>query len=439
LGGTHNAAEIAAVSELEAGDDRYWFAVHHATKRITRNPKTGEIKNRSYDREHHFRVEIIPVADFTALCDALGRLTREPFAFVVRGAPVPGINLAYTRRLLHPDKKSGDPATFTAAPQHWFAIDMDHIAAAVLTDPAADADSAIEYLIGLLPGELADASCWWQFTASQSLPGHEETLSARLWYRSTEPLGDADLKRWAAAANGATKLIDGALYSPVQAHYIAAPTFNGMADPLPRRWGVRTGLETEVSLIIPPPDPKNPEIVSGQGYEPGRGVQAFLADIGGGRGFRDPIKATIASYIAIYGSKADCEPLKAAICKAIERAEAGGRSSDQIARYRSDEYLDDLIRWTRERHGDQPPKGWTVGPPPHIVDPDIPLDEPEAQSNWYSQCLVGSDGRTLSNLSNTLLALSEDRVWRGALARNGLLDAALLVKKLPNHRNGGSA
>ncbi len=348
----------------------------HATKRITRNPKTGEIKNRSYDREHHFRVEIVPVGNFADLCTALTRFTEQPFAFVIRGEPAPGINPNYTRRLLHPDHKSGDPATFTAAPRHWFAVDMDHIAAPVTIDPVTDPDGAIDHLIGLLPPELADASCWWQWTSSQSLPGREDTLSARLWYRSVEPLGDADLKRWAATANGSVKLIDIALYSPVQAHYIARPVFDGMTDPLPRRYGVHAGLEDEVSLILSPPDPKNPEVASGQGYAPGRGVQAYLVEIGGGHGFRVPIKSAVASYIAIHGSKADGEPLKAAIREAIDGADAGGRSTDEIERYRSDEYLDDLIRWTRERHGDQPPKGFQPEPPPHLDEP--PPAEPPA-------------------------------------------------------------
>ena len=211
---------------------------------------------------------------------------------------------------------------------------MDHIAAPPLTDPVTDPKGCIEYLIGKLPPELHDASFWWQFTSSQSLPGSEDTLSARLWGWSTVPLTDAELTRWAAAANRDGKVIDPVLYRAVQPHYIASPIFEGgMTDPLPRRYGVRQGLEDEVVLVIPPPDPKNPEMVSGQGYEPGRGVQAYLDEIGGGRGFREPIVSAIASYIAIYGSKADCTKLKAAICKAIDKAEAGGprRTSRSIA------------------------------------------------------------------------------------------------------------
>jgi len=47
------------------------------------------------------------------------------------------------------------------------------------------------------------------------------------------------LKRWATAVNAAAgeKLIDPALYSPVQPHYTAAPIFIGCPDPLAaRRW-----------------------------------------------------------------------------------------------------------------------------------------------------------------------------------------------------------
>jgi hypothetical protein len=57
-------------------------------------------------------------------------------------------------------------------------------------------------------------------------------------------------------------VIDPALYHPIQVHYVAAPIFDGMADPLRRHCGIRRGLEGEVSLIVPPADPKRPELAS---------------------------------------------------------------------------------------------------------------------------------------------------------------------------------
>lgn len=213
----------------------------YATKRLRRT-KDGKIQNRSYGNAKNFRVRIITVADFPALCAELGELVREPSAFVIRGAPLPGINLNHTRRLVHRDRKTGDEATLAAASHHWFAIDLDHIAAGPLVDPATDPADAVEFLVGLLPGELADASCWWQFTSSQGLPGYEGLISARLWFWSETPLTDAELTRWAKAVNRTAHLIDPCLYRGVQAHYIAAPIFEGWTDPLPQRSGCATVL-----------------------------------------------------------------------------------------------------------------------------------------------------------------------------------------------------
>jgi putative DNA primase/helicase len=57
--------------------------------------------------------------------------------------------------------------------------------------------------------------------------------------------------------------------------------------------------------------------------------------------------------------------------------------------------------------------------------------EPEKTGDWYSMCLAGSDGRTLSNLSNTLLALGHDPAWHDAFIRDGISDTGLLTRPLP--------
>jgi hypothetical protein len=141
----------------------------------------------------------------------------------------------------------------------------------------------------------------------------------------------------------------------------------------------------------------------------------------------------LASYIAIHGSNADVQPVYRAIREAIARAEPTG----ELGRYADDAHLDAIVEWVRQHHGAQPPKGCLSEPPPHIVDPEIPTDEPEAPGDWYSKCLAGSDGRTLSNLSNTLLALGQDRVWSHMLLCNGMFDAALLTRPLPPRVNEG--
>jgi hypothetical protein len=350
-----------------------------ATKRFNRHPKTGKLRNRSYDKAYVFRVELRPVASFDELAAALDALSRQPHAFVIRGEPLPGTNLHYTKRRFRPH--GGEPATFSEAPRRWFAADMDHISAPAGTDPVADPYDAADYLRGLLPPETHDARCVCQFTSSQSLPRNDGTLdneylSARLWFRCAVPLGDADLKRWAAHHNQHGRVIDPALYHAIQAHYTCAPIFeDGMTDPLPQRLVMLWGLDDEVSPIIPPADPKRPELASDEGWPVGLGVEAYLAEIGGRRGFHGPIKSAVASFVAIYGSAADAEDLKKAIRAAIDAADPGGRGQDRIERYKSDAFLDGIITGIRKIHGDRPPKGWTQ-PPPSYLD-EAPPAEPD--------------------------------------------------------------
>jgi hypothetical protein len=249
--------------------------------------KDGTIQNRSYGNEKYFSVTAIEVAGIGELARALEGLSRNPHAFVVRGEPLPGIDRKRTRRLLHPDRKTGEPATFTEAPRRWVLVDVDEIACPAAIDPKSDPEDAVEHVIGLLPAELHDAWCWWQLSSSQSVFS-DTTISMHLWVWLDAPLGGDELKRWAIAANQSAgyKLIDPALFSAVQAHYVAAPDFVApLPDPLPRRCGLRQGLDDIVSLIIPPPHPKRRDEPGTEGYDPGRGVKAYLDMIGGPMGF----------------------------------------------------------------------------------------------------------------------------------------------------------
>ena len=359
-----------------------------ATKQFSLQ-KDGTIRNRSYGNEMYFSVASVPITDINSLARELESVARNPRAFVIRGEPLPGTNRARARRLALPDRKTGEPATFEDQPRHWFSIDVDHIACPVVIDPAEDPEGAVEYVIGLLPPELHDGTCYWQFSSSQSVkitPGASDSLSLHLWYWSAEPLDNAALTRWALAANqiAGYKLIGPEFFRTVQAHYTAAPLFTPpLKDPLARRSGRRQGLDDAVTLVIPPAVPKRPYEPGRTGYEPGIGVEVHLREIGGPKGFRSPIMSAITSYIAIYGSHADVQPLYRAIRKAIRRSEPDG----DLGRYHDDEHLDKITDWARQHHGDQPPKRFHAEPPPHIVDPDIPAPEqelPEARPPEFS-------------------------------------------------------
>jgi hypothetical protein len=55
----------------------------------------------------------------------------------------------------------------------------------------------------------------------------------------------------------------------------------------------------------------------------------------------------------------------------------------------------------------------------------------ETFGDWYSKCLEGSDGRTLCNMSNSLLALREDPAWQGVVSRDGMLSITVLDRAKP--------
>jgi hypothetical protein len=341
----------------------------HAAKQFTLIRGGGGAPDRiavqPYGNAKHFGVEEIPIDGFTSMAAALEQASRDPYVYIVRGAPLPAINRKHARRLLYPD--NGDPASFCEAARHWFALDFDHLAAPPLCDPVNDPEAIVEHLIALLPAEVQDAFAWWQLSSSMAVPlangADRETVSARLWFWSRVALSNAELNRWAATrVNGNGRIIDASLFRAVQPHYIAAPLFHNMADPLARRSGIRQGLDEEVELEIPEVDEPSDAVLETHTWEPGIGVDAYLDLIGGPDGFRGPIMSAIASYIGRYGANTDCEALKEQIRARIAAADPGGRNQKEIERYASDKHLDDMIMWARKRQGDRPAP-WLLLPP----------------------------------------------------------------------------
>ena len=139
----------------------------------------------------------------------------------------------------------------------------------------------------------------------------------------------------------------------MQPHYVADPVFEeGMRDPLPRRHGVRVGLDNAVSLVIPKPSANDP-YVGGDGYV-GIGIEGHLAEIGGERGFRAPMVSAIAAYFTANGPEANPEPIKGRVREAIGQAPPGGRTAAEIDRYVSERHLNDIIGWVRARERTKP-------------------------------------------------------------------------------------
>jgi hypothetical protein len=338
--------------------------------------KKGEpdrIKTKGYSEAKHFSVEQIPVGNIHEYHNALDQLTHDPLAFIIRGAPKSDINRDHTRRLKHKDPNTGDPATFEPCPRRGLMIDFDHQPEPPLTDLITRPVDAVLYLVGRLPPECQDVTFFWQWGSSQGLPSDLGFLSLHVWFWCARAYSDEELIRWANFVNRDGQIIDPAVFRTVQANYIAQPLFlGGLIDPLPQRQGIWLGIDHEIEIIIPPADPQNPERISDTGYEPGLGIGAYLARIGGPEGIRHPILQTIGSFVAIHGGKADPQPLYRDIRKAVANADHGARSPDQIERYVSDQHLDEMLAWIRLQHGDQPPKGFVTGPPEEFDDNEPP-------------------------------------------------------------------
>ena len=158
--------------------------------------------------------------------------------------------------------------------------------------------------------------------------------------------------RWRSrvAANGLA--LDPATLRTVQPHFTAAPIFAPpLRDPLAgRRTILVVGLADAADLFVP--DRKAAASDRGDDATSARGrvgFQAYLGEIGGIDGFRAPLLRAIASFIVANWPNPDTAALKAALRTRIAAADPGGRSAADLARYASDQHLDEMIRWCRDR------------------------------------------------------------------------------------------
>ena len=371
-GNTNRSDRLVVLRTL--GDKLHAAKTHTLVKGKKGNP--DNIKTKGYSEAKHFSVEEIAVANIGEYHDALDRLTRDPHALIIRGAPKDDINRDHTRRLLHPN--GGDPATFEPVPRCWLMCDFDHQPEPPLTDLVTRPVEAALHIVGRLPPEFQDVTFFYQWGSSQGLPSDAGFLSLHTWFWCARFYSDDELARLASFINRSGQIIDPAVFCTVQVNYIAAPLFIGFADPLPQRHGIWRGLEDELELIIPPPAKKDPTSYSSTGYEPGLGVDHFLAQIGGAEGFRWPILQAISSFVAIYGIHADPRPLYRDIRATLDRVEPGWRADPKGQRYDDDKHLDQMHAWICLQHGNQPAKGQPrpIPEPPPWPEPPPPEPEP---------------------------------------------------------------
>ena len=135
-------------------------------------------------------------------------------------------------------------------------VDLDGVqlpeGMSTIADPPACILWAIE---SLFPPEFRDLDFVYQLSPSAGLTKDDNQLNANLWFFTDRPFSDEELRCWAVWWNTKRqlKIIDPALYSPVQPHYVTAPGLEeGLVDPLAgRRLGWFRGSRRALPLYMP--------------------------------------------------------------------------------------------------------------------------------------------------------------------------------------------
>jgi hypothetical protein len=222
-----------------------------------------------YDSARTMDAFTIPVPDLAAILVLLRRLLLRPDCCVIRGALQAGETATCIRRLLHPDKASGDVATIHDVPRRWLALDIEGVPLPPAVPPS-DLGRCAAAALAQLPPELGRASCIVQASASHGL---KPDLRLRLWLYLDRPVWGHELKRWMRGCPA-----DPSVFGAVQPIYTAAPVLMpGMVDPLPSRVLMLPGCPM---VSVPPPEilaplPRSP-VAPRRGFVTPAGASAYV-------------------------------------------------------------------------------------------------------------------------------------------------------------------
>ena len=187
--------------------------------------ENGQIGVVPYDRESQWFVDVLPCVDMGTFVQGLEILTSCRDRIVVRGALRDDASAQPVMR-----RVVGAGAAFQAQARSWVALDVDGL---VLPESyaAEPAYVRVAAVVERLPVRFRTAACFYQFTSSYAITAPLNVMRLRVWFRLNHPMTDA---AWKRELRGEAPLIslDLSLFNPVQPHYVAAPTFQGMEDPL---------------------------------------------------------------------------------------------------------------------------------------------------------------------------------------------------------------
>jgi hypothetical protein len=232
------AIQVAEVPNRATNNPRNAFTIlkttngRAASKRFVADEQ-GRLTTIGFDAGKHFTVIEVPASNIAELSSMLNLVEPRRDCFVIRGAPRADLDTSRTQQRLKTNFQT------PAVGRKWVFIDADKVKLPPGMSLQQDKSAVCEYFIGLLPLEFHSSSYHWQLSSSAGM-GDPSIASLHLWFWLDRPVPDALLKGWALDWNAQSgqKLIDPALFNDVQAHYTAAPIFEGLVDPFPARSGL---------------------------------------------------------------------------------------------------------------------------------------------------------------------------------------------------------
>ncbi|MFC0389482.1 hypothetical protein [Muricoccus vinaceus] len=207
-----------------------------------------------YDSARTYDMHTIAFDGMDGLHDHLAALAHRPEHCVVRGAILDPTHTKGVRRLVHPNRETGELPTLRDAPRAWLAMDCDGIPAPEGMD-RRDLKACGILARLTMPNTFHGSACIVQATAGHTIkPG----LRLRLWFLLERALTGIECQRWLRGVPG----VDPSTLRAAQVTYTASPVFVDMADPLPHRLTMLEGGETvrcPTSAEVAPAPPPQPD------------------------------------------------------------------------------------------------------------------------------------------------------------------------------------
>lgn len=314
----------------------------------TMSDGSEKIEIQQYDTNiKYFSSKSIPVKNFASLADALSKLQGDIYSCIIRGCVAENVNIAN-----HPRTKRGASldGTIIEVDQQWCAIDIDNFN--ISPFGVSSREEAITHILGMLPTCFAKASCFWKFSATTGFKADPNIVSIHFYFWLSEPASNTDLKEYFDAFNksikeayGIERLVDTVFFDSIQIHYTAAPHLIDLPDPVSRRFGIIEGKTDSVVLA----EDFNP---AGSVEAQNGALQKYIESIGDDKdGIHGPLLSASMVFVRMYGSGENAKnSFKMMVRDALGKCDTSKHSASQMERYRSDQYLDQLLRTADTKH-----------------------------------------------------------------------------------------